>query len=168
MFLTRVLQVLSVRTNVWVSVSGHVLDLLLKPPSRMCVTCQSESMWGDSRTMCGSVPVSKTSTLKHKEVPDLLELRADAVWTSWEQQHWCVHSRAYTCPASSCCSTGSAPRLDVHTCSCCCEGVGPTTCCFTGHGRGDVTGTSQWHPSDSPVFPSGCHSATPTLIWTSC
>ena len=54
-----VLQVVSVRTNVWVSVSGHVLDLLLQPPGNMCVTCQSESMWGDSRTMCGSVPVSE-------------------------------------------------------------------------------------------------------------
>ena len=54
-----VLQVLYVRTNVWVSVSGHVLDLLLKPPGNMCVTCQSESMWGDTRTMCGSFPVSE-------------------------------------------------------------------------------------------------------------
>ena len=50
------------------------------------------------------------STLKHEEVPDLLVMRADAVWTSCEQQHWSVHSRVYTsCPAS-CCSTGSAPR----------------------------------------------------------
>ena len=71
----------------------------------------------------------KTSPWKHEEVPDLLVMRADAVWTSCEQQHWSVHSRVYTsCPAS-CCSTGSAPRLDVPTCSCWCERVGPTTCC---------------------------------------
>ena len=30
---------------------------------------------------------TKTSTLKHEEVPDLLVMRADAVWTSCEQQH---------------------------------------------------------------------------------
>ena len=67
----------------------------------------------------------KTSTRKHEEVPDLLVMRADAVWTSCEQQHCSVHSRVYTsCPAS-CCSTGSAPRLEVPTCSCCCERVGP-------------------------------------------
>ena len=29
----------------------------------------------------------KTSTWKHEEVPDLLVMRADAVWTSCEQQH---------------------------------------------------------------------------------
>ena len=52
---------------------------------------------------------TKTSTWKHEEVPDLLVMRADAVWTSCEQQHWSVHSRVYTsCPAS-CCSTGPAP-----------------------------------------------------------
>ena len=38
---------------------------------------------------------TKTSTLKHEEVPDLLVMRADAVWTSCEQ-HWSVHSRVYT------------------------------------------------------------------------
>ena len=30
---------------------------------------------------------TKTSTLKHKEVPDLLVMRADTVWRSCEQQH---------------------------------------------------------------------------------
>ena len=30
---------------------------------------------------------TKTSTWKHEEVPDLLVMRADAVWTSCEQQH---------------------------------------------------------------------------------
>ena len=30
---------------------------------------------------------TKTSTWKHEEVPELLVMRADAVWTSCEQQH---------------------------------------------------------------------------------
>ena len=30
---------------------------------------------------------TKTSPWKHEEVPDLLVMRADAVWTSCEQQH---------------------------------------------------------------------------------
>ena len=46
-------------TNVWVRVSGHFLDLLLQPPSKTSVTCPRESMWGDSRTMCGSFPESE-------------------------------------------------------------------------------------------------------------
>ena len=77
---------------------------------------------------------TKTSTWRDEEVPDLLVMRADAVWTSCEQQHWSVHSRVYTsCPAS-CCSTGSAPLPRLHPSPGCShmflfERVGPTTCC---------------------------------------
>ena len=39
------------RTNVWVRVAGHVLDLLLQPPGNMCM-CEEPA------GQCGSFPVS--------------------------------------------------------------------------------------------------------------
>ena len=124
----------------------------------LSVTCPHESMWGDSRTMCGRpserVDVlmrflthdgretgrtqrsqdeeeepytmkTKTSTLKHEEVPDLLVMRTTPCGRAVNNNtdHWsCPQQSSYVMSGllllyrlRPCCSTGSAPRLDVPT-----------------------------------------------------
>ena len=103
-------------------------------------------MWGDSRTMCGSFPSERVDVLMRflthdtgretgrtqrsqdeEEEPYTMKTKTSPWKTRGGSQiFWwwgpmpcgeAVNNNTDLCPAS-CCSPGSAPRLDVPTCSC--------------------------------------------------